>query len=118
MTPAGLLMAYGYAGKAPYVNDASATNIPFKGPLPCGTYTFGVPIDKPESTGPFSIPLIPEPQNEMYGRDGFFMHGDSREFAGMQKASDGCPIFARFARESVNSSPDRTLQVVSTTPVA
>lgn len=68
----------------------------------------------PESKlGPFAIPLIPDPSNEMYGRGDFYCHGDSIENPGC--ASEGCVILPRTVRETIWNSTDHELQVVANT---
>lgn len=114
LTPSGLLLSRGYAGAPGYVNDPSATAIPFKGPIPEGDYQIGDAEDRPESVGEFALPLTPLPTNQMYGRDGFFLHGDSIRHAGLREASDGCPVQPLFARQQVAVSPDRLLNVIAT----
>lgn len=113
LMPNSALLAYGYAGAPGFVNDPSATHIKDKGPIPVGEYDIGAAEDRPDSTGPFSLPLTPRPGTDTFGRSGFFIHGDSREFAGQQRASDGCIILARFARERIAASPDKILSVIA-----
>lgn len=113
LTPAGLLMAYGYSGAHPHVNDPSAIQIPNVGPIPVGFFRKGKAYDDPE-TGPDTIPLTPLPGTEMYGRFGFKMHGDSIAHAGLQMASKGCIVDAVFARRRFDESPIDILEVVAT----
>ena len=74
-----------------------------------GKYTFGKPVMQ-SHLGPFAIPLIPHPDNKMFGRSAFYMHGDSIQNPGC--ASDGCIIQARAIREQVWASDDHELEVV------
>ena len=84
-------------------------SVPKIGPLPQGKYKFGKPV--PQShLGPFAIPLIPDGNNEMFGRSSFYMHGDTTP-AG--NASEGCIIMPRNIRNEVAASPDNNLEVVS-----
>ena len=115
LTPAGSPFALGYSGAPGAVNDPSKISEPDIGPIPIGLWDIGDPIDDPE-TGPFSLPLTPKPGTETYGRFGFFMHGDSVLLAGLQRASKGCPVVGRFAREAIGHSGDRELSVVATAP--
>jgi hypothetical protein len=55
--------------------------------------------------------LTPAPENTMFGRDGFLMHGDSIEHPGC--ASEGCIIVGRAVREAVSESDDKSLEVVA-----
>lgn len=103
------LIGHAYAGHPPHVNDASATNLHAQGPLPVGLYTIGAPEDHPESVGAFALPLTPDPINTMFGRSGFFCHGDNP--LGNQTASDGCIVTARQVRELI--AQNALLQVVA-----
>lgn len=78
------------------------------GPIPQGLYYIGKPIDT-IIRGPHVLPLTPSPENQMYGRGGFLIHGDSIVDPG--NASDGCIILPLFVREAISSSDDMTLAV-------
>lgn len=112
--PTGAQVAVGYAG-GNCGNDPDGVNNPDMqgekqiGPLPVGIYTLGTVV--PQShLGPFAIPLIPDADNDMLGRGGFYIHGDT---AAMNKsASEGCMIFSRAVREQVYGSDDHTITVV------
>ena len=113
--PDGTIEGIGYAGgncgKNPEgVNNCEMETASCVGPLPVGMYTFGVPQDNPK-LGPFAIPLQPDQSNVMYGRGGFFCHGDTS--AMNHSASEGCIIMARSIRESMWASSDHDLQVVA-----
>lgn len=107
----GELVARGYSGFGVGKNNPALQGEPNIGPIPCGTYT----IERPEYTefpgphGPFVLPLAPDVSNDMQGRSGFLMHGDSISHAGC--ASHGCLIFARSTRERVAASGDNRLRV-------
>jgi hypothetical protein len=77
------------------------------GPLPRGAYTIGAPVMGPS---PFSLPLDPAPANEMCGRSGFLVHGDSIAHPGT--ASQGCIILSRPIREAIAASGINQLVVV------
>ena len=66
-------------------------------------------VDHPNS-GPCSLPLTPDAENEMYGRSGFYVHGDSASTDGT--ASKGCIILSRAARDQIAASDIRMLTVV------
>ena len=92
------LLATGYSGSTA---DGGKNN-PDKqcesdiGPIPRGIYSIGDPFAGPS---PFSLRLTPEPGNEMCGRSGFLIHGDS--IAAPGTASHGCIILPRPARERI-----------------
>src|ERR1700733_5992827 len=94
----GVYVATGYAGHADGLNNPSLTSVPDVGPLPCGLYAIGVPSDH---IGPWSMPLIPDPDNQMFGRYGFFIHGDEITHPGEHLASDGCIILDLATRQLV-----------------
>jgi hypothetical protein len=110
LDPNGMKVARGYSGAGVGKNNPAMQNVVDVGPLPCGTYTKGEMQDSPEH-GPDAIPLTPSPTNEMFGRSGFWMHGDSIDDPG--HASEGCCIQPRFARDRFNESDDPILEVVS-----
>lgn len=104
----GIRVAQGYSGYHEGKDNPTMENVEGVGPIPKGFYTVGVPHDTDEH-GPFVMSLTPAPANEMHGRSGFLMHGDSKEHPG--EASRGCIIMPRFAREEVWNSGDHRLQV-------
>jgi hypothetical protein len=110
--PTGALAGNGYAGgnegnNPEGVNNHDMQNVKGVGPLPCGTYTFGEPVLH-SKLGPFAIPLIPDPANEMFGRGSFYCHGDTTPSG---NASEGCIIMPRSVREAMWASDDHTLSV-------
>lgn len=106
---AGALIGLGYSGDPDHKNDPGATGLQDEGPIPEGIYQIGPPVDT-VTHGPFVLPLSPDYRNEMYGRTGFLMHGDSVVDPG--SASKGCIIMPRSVREIVWASGDRILEVV------
>jgi hypothetical protein len=77
------------------------------GPIPRGRYSIGAPFAGPS---PFSLRLTPDPANDMCGRDGLLIHGDS--IADPGTASHGCIILDRTVRERIAASPIKLLRVV------
>src|ERR1700691_5600527 len=107
-------IASGYAGgdcgqRKDGINNPALQNVAKVGPLPQGKYTFGTPVAQ-SHLGPFAIPLIPSPDNQMFGRDDFYCHGDTTPSG---NASEGCIILARAIRNMIAASPDKDLEVVS-----
>lgn len=105
----GKPLAQGYAGAGPGKNNPSADHIKDVGPLPRGTYIAEAPVDT-MTHGPYVLRLTPYATNEMHGRAGFLMHGDSITAPG--SASLGCIIQPRFARERFWESGDHVIEVV------
>jgi len=91
-------------------NNPDLENVPEVGPIPVGQYSIGSPEDT-VTHGPFVLPLTPDAANQMFGRDGFLIHGDSVVDPGT--ASRGCIIMARPVRNEVATSGDRMLEVIS-----
>jgi hypothetical protein len=100
----------GYAGKGLGKNNPAMQSAHGLGPLPCGLYDVLAPVDTP-SHGPFVLWLLPHATNEMWGRAGFGIHGDSREHPGA--ASEGCMIFGPGVRHKIWQSSDHVLKVVA-----
>jgi Tlde1 domain len=110
--PNGQLLYTGYAGgncgKNPEgINNHDMQGIHSVGPLPVGIYTFGEPVEG-SHLGPFAIPLIPDADNAMFGRGGFFMHGDTTPSG---RASEGCIIQPRFVRNECHASQEQKILV-------
>ena len=110
--PSGAVVATGYAGGNCGKNPEGRNNPDMQavkciGPLPEGWYDLGEPVAQ-SHLGPFAIPLIPDPANDMLGRGDFYLHGDTTPSG---NASEGCIIMPRNIREAVKASGER-LQVV------
>jgi hypothetical protein len=107
----GESIAIGYAGKGAALNDPASQDKPFAGPLPRGSYTVGAPMPDGGHMGPFVLPLAPWPGNNMCGRCGFYIHGDtpSREHS----ASNGCIVLDRQWRTMIAESGDTLLVVTA-----
>ncbi len=90
------LTCNGYAGNGNGLNNPDAQNQQNVGPLPQGDYTVG---SANRRRGPQTRPLTPDPNNEMFGRSGFLIHGDNS--SQNHTASEGCIIVPRNCREKV-----------------
>jgi hypothetical protein len=111
--PDGVHMGTGYAGgnlgKNPEgKNNPAMQNLHNIGPLPRGFYTFAPPTEN--RVGPFGIPLVPNPYNEMFGRGHFYCHGDLIGSPG--SGSEGCIAIARTVRHAMWASDVHRLLVV------
>jgi len=114
-TPEGKLLVAGYAGgnlgKNPEgINNPAMCSIHDIGPLPMGIYTFGQLFNPHPRVGAYAFELLPDVGNDMYGRSGFFCHGDTKT---PRCASEGCIVLPRWAREAMYSSQIRTLIVTA-----
>jgi hypothetical protein len=105
----GQLLGRGYSGHGEGKNNPEMESVKNIGPIPRGKYYKGVVIDS-DKTGPFSIALIPDENNEMYGRSGFMLHGDSKKLPGT--ASTGCIAAPRKVRKQWYNSDDNIIDVI------
>ena len=105
----GMLVLKGYAGRGPGLNNPEMQNVPKIGPLPCGYFTIGELQAHHPVLGVNVMPLIPDPDNEMFNRSDFYLHGDNEEMN--HTASEGC-IVAGPDRLLVAHSSDKRLHVV------
>ena len=113
-----LIVGEGYAGRDSGKNAPEAQDQKGIGPLPQGLYTIQPPKDD-ATVGHYAMRLIPFPENQMFGRSSFFIHGDSMDDPG--NASHGCIVMNRIVRTRVWESGDHVLKVVDrlqTEPVA
>jgi len=105
----GTILGHDYSGNGAGKNNAAMQNVHNVGPIPKGGYSIGEPYDSPH-TGPFTLPLTPNPANIMFGRSEFKIHGDS--IAAPGTASNGCIILNREVRELINNEDDKYLNVI------
>ena len=112
--PEGVKVATGYAGgncgrNPEGVNNPDLQGVRSVGPLPVGKYKIGVPLMQ-SHLGPLAIPLTPHLDNDMLGRSGFYIHGDTAALN--HSASEGCIIIPRAIRMAVITSNDQILEVM------
>jgi|YelNatPaOPRAMG01_1025707.scaffolds.fasta_scaffold90901_3 hypothetical protein len=100
----GEILGQGYSGHGVGKNNPEMQSVKNVGPIPEGNYQLGKPFNS-DHTGDYSIPLIPDPENEMYGRSQFLCHGDDREHPG--EASLGCIIQSRLVRQTMIACGER-----------
>lgn len=101
------LLGVGYAGRGTCRNNPQQQHVVNGGPLPRGMYTIGFPERHPR-LGPLSFRLHPEATNVMFGRSGFFIHGDNKT----NDASTGCVILPKPLREIIAASGLSRLWVI------
>ena len=112
----GQHVATGYSGAGEGKNNPEMQSVRNVGPIPQGDWTImGPPVNTAEH-GPYVLRLTPKDDTETFGRDGFLVHGDSKNTPG--SASHGCVIMPRSVREQVWNSGDRELQVVAEIPAS
>jgi hypothetical protein len=89
------IVGVGYSGNSDMVNDLEFDNEENAGCLPAGKYTLSGPFTNPEK-GPRVFNLIPNLANNMKGRSGFMIHGDTESMN--HTASDGCIVSPPWTR--------------------
>lgn len=106
-------LVIGYSGYGSGKNNPDAESLHDVGPIPRGFYTIGSPecVSTPGPHGPYILRLTPAPENDMHGRDGFLIHGDSMSTPGT--ASHGCIIVPRPIRTLIATSGDPHLHVTA-----
>ena len=109
----GNVVAIGYSGHGAGKNNPLMQAVSNTGPIPVGVYTIEAPVMS-KTHGPYAMALNPDPEDDMFGRSGFLMHGDS--FLQPGQASLGCIIVSRDIRELVWESGDHQLEVVTGLP--
>jgi hypothetical protein len=107
----GVLIATGYSGHGEGVNNPCLQETHAIGPIPVGLWRMGEAVEHPE-LGPLAIPLTACDGTQTFGRGGFFVHGDEVKTAGQELASHGCIILGKAARQMIEDSDDKLLQVV------
>lgn len=105
----GAEVTVGYAGAGDGKNNPDMQDCHNVGPLPRGRYTINAPVDT-QTHGPYVLRLTPDAENDMCGRAGFLIHGDSIKSPG--NASEGCIVVPRPSRVEVWESGDHDLEVV------
>lgn len=105
----GVATAEGYSGNGDGKNNPGLERAHNLGPIPRGIYEMTATVEH-SRLGPFAIELTPNIGNQMFGRSGFWVHGDSVERPG--DASDGCIVLPLQVREQLWYSDDHALQVV------
>lgn len=99
----------GYSGLGEGRNNPALQYTHDVGPIPTGQWKIGPAIIHPK-LGPIAMSLSPCLGTHVNGRDGFYIHGDSRVHPG--QASHGCIILDNSARQLVADSADKLLVVV------
>jgi Protein of unknown function (DUF2778) len=87
---------YGYSGNIRCINDPSFQHVKDVGPLPAGMYTIEE-VYNDVHRGEHTCLLVPNEANEMCGRSGFLIHGDTTPPE--HTASNGCIITPLWVRQ-------------------
>lgn len=100
----------GYAGHGEGKNNPEMQDVRDVGPIPCGMFSIMPPHDSTK-TGSYSMVLVPDVDDHLFGRGDFRIHGDSLQHPG--EASDGCLILRLHDRRLLWQAGDRRLKVIS-----
>jgi Protein of unknown function (DUF2778) len=104
----GALVGIGYSGFGVGHNNPAMEAQAGIGPIPRGKYTISAPVDT-VTHGPYVLRLNASLDDELFGRSGFLIHGDSVVHPGL--ASHGCIIMLHSVRQAVWDSGDHSLEV-------
>ncbi len=112
----GQVVARGYSGRGPGLNNPAMQNVPRTGPIPRGRWKL-MNVYASTSVGPYTITLWRlddvrlDDVDQFTGRGAFRIHGDNRQLN--RSASEGCIILPRAVREQMWTSGDHELIVVA-----
>lgn len=105
-------LGVGYSGQPPHVNDTAAEGLKASGPIPRGAYRVSRAFDHVR-LGPCVMFLEPK-SGEMFGRSGFFIHGDNEY--GNRTASHGCIVLPPAVRREIAACAPCALFVSGDSP--
>ncbi len=108
LTRNGMRFTGGYSGHDAGKNNPAMQSVHDVGPIPQGEYTIGELHDNPH-LGPHVMAVAAKQGTNTFGRDGFYIHGDSVAHPG--SASHGCIILGRQVRDLISASKDTDLTV-------
>ena len=113
----GTRAGFGFAANGEGLNAPAFQSEHMVGPLPQGRYRMIDWIARHPTMGLCVIALDPDPNNLMFARSGFFIHGavglDTAGLAAFLKSSDGCICFRDCAaRQALWTSGDHLLEVL------
>lgn len=105
----GVLVGTGYSGYGVHKNNPNSCKLKNLGPIPCGKYSIvNAPGDK--RLGKMLLKLQPYAANQMYGRSGFYIHGEDSN--PLTEDSHGCIVMSYSVRLFLNAASDRILTVI------
>ena len=98
----------GYSGHGHGVNQPDLEDVARIGPIPRGVWAIGPAHDEPH-LGPCVMALTPALGAYVFGRSGFFIHGDNSLMN--DSGSEGCIVLGHSLRQAIAASSDRLLTV-------
>lgn len=106
----GKALGYGYSGRDKGLNSTDHEIVKNLGPIPRGLWEIGVFSPK-SALGPVVAALRPIGGQNVFGRGGFFIHGDNSKLN--NSASHGCIILSRRLRELIRDSGEKQIVVTN-----
>ena len=100
----------GWSGRGEGLNNPLQEHVHGVGPIPRGNWRMTELILADPHTGLFTIVLTPCEGTQVFGRDGFRIHGANE--GNPKESSHGCIVLPRWWRERIWFSGDRDLEVV------
>lgn len=101
----------GYSGRSTGYNNPNTESLVGIGPTPCGAWEIGPWLEEHPHLGILVAHLTPSDPSNVFGRSGFFIHGDNPLVN--HTASDGCIILNHELRSLIRDSGDTQLTVIS-----
>lgn len=98
----------GYSGHGEGVNNPLLQQIHNVGPLPLGLWEIMSAFDSSQF-GECVMRLLALEDTNDFGRGGFLIHGDEKEFPGEHKASHGCLVLPLTIRQQIAKGDDKQL---------
>jgi len=99
-------LGYGYAGHGTGLNNPDFQAVKSTGPIPRGKWEIGKFFDNPGHLGPIVAALRPIGGQNVFGRGGFFIHGDNSKMNNTHAAIQ--PImFSQSCRGTESASTGR-----------
>lgn len=106
-----IFKGYGYSGHGIGYNNPNAESLKGVGVIPSGKYKIDAWEDHHKVLGVCVAHLSPVNPSDVFGRSGFFIHGDNQKMN--HTASDGCIILNRLLRNLIQASKDNDLLVIT-----
>jgi hypothetical protein len=106
----GQIVATGWSGHGEGKNNPLMQSVHNVGPLPQGLYKVGVWEDHPHLG--HMVAHLSMVDGKDFGRDGFFIHGPSKDKDKYGEESQGCIVVPRPDRQKVHDLNPQCVQVV------
>ena len=105
-------IAQGWAGRGEGKNNPDMQSVRQTGPLPQGIYHIDPWETHHAHLGPMVAHLSPDPGNEMFGRNGFYIHGPSTG-SNYGEESMGCIVVPHEQREMIMNTGEEWLTAIA-----